>query len=104
VLVAGDIEIHFEPEHGDLSLTCGDAVFDRIRRAICSEFEIESAVGHPAERIRHIEIMLSPAQNTVQAGWQLAIKSGCLVAAVVILAVLGIGAITIVKWLLAVLG
>jgi ferric-dicitrate binding protein FerR (iron transport regulator) len=89
------IEVHFDPERGDLRLSCGQAEFDSLRRAICIEARLENLVS-PIERVRYIEIESPrPPQTTIQAA--AAWVGGWLILGALML-ILGVGTVTMISW------
>jgi len=92
--VSNDIEVHLNPDAGQVTLTCGTEAFARVRAAVVAE---AGPIGAPpAVRVVLIEQVLLPRPL---AQWQdrLALL-GCGVVGFVLLFVFVIGIGTIAGW------
>jgi len=92
--VSNDIEVHFYPDYGQVTLTCGTKAFARVWAAVVAEAGPIDAP--PAVRVVLIERVLLPRPL---AQWQdrLALL-GCGVVGFVLLFVFVIGIGTIAGW------
>jgi hypothetical protein len=97
--VSDDIEVHFDPARGDLTLNCGAEAFDRIRRTVCAEAGLSEVAGHPPESVRYIEVVSSPVVPEARGLWQAALWLGCVAVAAALVFVFGVGVVAVVKWL-----
>jgi hypothetical protein len=97
--LADDIEVHYDPRRGELSLSCGNTAFARLRSAVIAEAAVDKIILGTSDHIRHIEITSVPV---VQPPARFIDRTGLLACGVlgfVLLFVLLVGASTIVGWI-----
>ena len=97
--MADDIEVHYDPRRGELSLSCGDKAFARVREAVISAADLGAAPidGVPAG-VRVIVVgEVRPAKPTGRLRDRLALL-GCGLVGFAVLFVLVIGLGTIAGW------
>ncbi len=84
-----------------LTLTCGDAAFDRIRDLLYAELSVAEALGHGAEldTLRFIRISRPPreASNRSRFDWLVWIPT--IIASCTSGVITVVGLITIARWL-----
>jgi hypothetical protein len=90
------IEVEIDVEVGDLRLSCGQAKFESLRRAICVEVGLEDVV-EGIERIRYIEIESSPP--TLSAFKMAVARLTCWVVIGALAIILMAGTATVFNWL-----
>jgi hypothetical protein len=97
--VANDIEVHFDPVRGYLSLSCGCEAFVRLRDAVCAEGAVQDIVRASGAEVREIEIALVPAVTErvgrLRSGLFLL---GCSLAGFAVVFVFVTGVVTIARW------
>jgi hypothetical protein len=99
--MADEIEIHFDPARGDLTLTCGEVGFDRLRRAVCAEAGFEEICGHATDCVQQIDIVSPPLVPKGGRFGQAVVLLGCTVVGAALLFVFGVGVVAVVRWLAA---
>jgi hypothetical protein len=95
------IEVHFDPQRGHLSLTCGEEAFSRLRALVFEEALIPEIVGPPSLGAWRIEIeAVSPVVAYRQKfnRWPASLAVG--LASITALFVFGVGLWTILRWVL----
>ena len=97
----GDIQVHFDPGRGELTLTCGGEAFGRLRRAVCAEAAFEEITGHPADRVRSIEIVSPAAVREAGGLRQAVVWLGCTLVGSAFVLIFAAGVVTVFRWLVA---
>ena len=91
------IEVHFNPKSGQLTLTCGEAVFCRLREAVWSTAmpteSAEAIINAPLTAVRYIDI----ESATYVAPGRLMPMIGCAAFTLAMLTSWGIGVVTVIK-------
>jgi hypothetical protein len=54
------IEVHFDPRRGELTLTCGDEAFARVRNAVIAEAAVAELIEGRLAAVQRIEIEVWP--------------------------------------------
>jgi hypothetical protein len=99
--MSDDIEVHFDPQRGHLSLACGEEAFSRIRDLIFEEALIPEIVGPLSLDAWQIEVLSAPAIVTRRrklSRWWPSLGVG--MATMAALFVFGVGLWTILRWVL----
>lgn len=96
--MADDIEVHYDPNRGELSLSCGDESFARIRDAIVAAAALdETALDGTPAGIRTIVVdQFQAAKNATRLRVWLA--SVFVVLGLAVLLTLAVGLWTIIGW------
>ncbi len=95
--VSDDIEVHLNPDDGQVTLTCGTEAFARVWAAVVAEAgPIDGAP--PAVRVVLIERVLLPRPARWRSGQDPLALLGCGVVGFVLLFVFVIGIGTIAGW------
>ena len=95
--VSDDIEVHLNPDDGQVTLTCGTEAFARVWAAVVAEAgPIDGAP--PAVRVVLIERVLLPRPARWRSGQDRLALLGCGVVGFVLLFVFVIGIGTIAGW------
>ena len=97
--MSDDIEVHFDPERGHLTLSCSEETFARLRDLVFTEALIPEIVGPPSLAAWHIEIESTPvvlAKRREHVRWSSALAVGL----ASVLALLGfvVGLWTVLRW------
>ena len=96
--MADDIEIHYDSQRGDLTLTCGDAAFARLRDIIVAEAQIAEMIEVEGGEVQRVEIEVWPSTRTTSRSLD---STALLVWGLVVFAVLFVlivGLVTIAGW------
>jgi hypothetical protein len=98
--VSDDIEVHYNPRRGDLSLSCGQEAFARLRDAVVAEAGIAVVIAEQPGAVKRIDIQAEPpAAVPVRLRDRIALL-GCTVIVLAIVFVMAVGVATIVRWML----
>lgn len=99
--MSDDIEVHFDPQRGQLSLACDEEAFSRLRDLIFKEALIPEIVGPPSLDAWKIELVSASAivsQRQHLSRWRASVGVG--LATMAALFVFGAGLWTILRWVL----
>jgi hypothetical protein len=97
--VTDDIEVHFDPGRGELSLSCGDEAFTRVRDAVVAAADLgDAAINGVPAGVRAIVVdRVPPPRSPARLRDRLALL-GCGVVGFAVLFVLVVGLGTIAGW------
>ena len=98
--MSDDIEVHFDSEHGHLSLSCDAEAFARLRDLVFAEALIPEIVGPPSLGAWRIEIESTSvviANRRKHRGWPASLGVG--LASVFAFLVFVAGLWTVLRWI-----
>lgn len=96
--MADDIEIHYDSQRGDLTLTCGDEAFARLRDIVVAEAQLTGMLEVEGGEVQRIEIEVWPPTRTTSRSVDSTalLVWGLLGFAVLFIAIVGL--VTIAGW------
>ena len=94
-----DIEVHFSPERGELSLSGGSEAFARLQKLVVADSNVADIVNESPKELRLIVIGRVTGIRTSSRVLDRLFLWGCGLVSLVFLAVVVVGLGTIIGWI-----